>query len=162
MIEKSFTTFDASRILGIKYQRLREWIGRGQVKPSIVKAEGIGTKTLFSRRDLYLIALFRLLVEKGFSRDDASSAVKDLNSYLSAAKTWDDPAENSHLLFFEDRDRQGKNMPRTYILNDQRFKEMSLYELLSHKGYFKDALEYDKFVMVNFRKIRGEIDMAVD
>jgi len=162
MEKESFTTFDATRICETRYQRLREWIGRKHIKPSINKAEGVGTKTLFSRSDLYLIALFKMLVGKGFSRDDAKFAIEGVNSYLTVAQTWSDPSQNSHLIFIENKDLSGKFVPKVYVLNDEWFKEKSVFDLLTHEGYYEDALEYDKFVMVNFKKIRKQIDMAIE
>jgi hypothetical protein len=77
-IEKEvFTTFDIRENLGIKIDRLKDWMNRGFISPSIQKATGQGTKNLFSRWDLYSIKLFQYLIDRGFSRKDAAESIKD-------------------------------------------------------------------------------------
>lgn len=63
-----FSTLDIVKALGIERERLREWMNRSFVKPTI-SAQGQGTKALFSRRDVYRVELFRQLLEEGFDRD---------------------------------------------------------------------------------------------
>ncbi|MBW1771252.1 MAG: MerR family transcriptional regulator, partial [Deltaproteobacteria bacterium] len=69
---EAFTTFQIAEKLGIKYGRLREWIDRGFIKPSIQRAGGQGSKSLFDRVDVYAIKLFSYLIERGFSRKEAA------------------------------------------------------------------------------------------
>ena len=75
--QKTYTTTDIARV-GTKRERLKEWITRGYIKPSIESAAGAGTKNLFSLWDLYLIQLFQYLVERGFSREDSASRIRGL------------------------------------------------------------------------------------
>jgi hypothetical protein len=72
---KTFTTSNITK-LGIKRERLKDWMERGFIEPSIQKAEGQGTKNLFSIFDLYTIMLFNTLIEYGFSRQDAGFRIK--------------------------------------------------------------------------------------
>jgi DNA-binding transcriptional MerR regulator len=69
---EQFTTFQISKALGIKYGRLREWLDRGYIVPSIQKADRRGVRSLFSREDIYLIKLLSHLVDMGFSREAAA------------------------------------------------------------------------------------------
>jgi hypothetical protein len=71
----AFTTSNITNI-GIKRERLKDWMERGFVEPSIQKAEGQGTKNLFSIFDLYTIMLFKTLIKYGFSRQDAGFRIK--------------------------------------------------------------------------------------
>lgn len=72
---KTYTTTDIAR-LGIKRERLKEWMSRGFIKPSVESATGAGTKNLFSLWDLYMIQLFQYLVERGFSREDSARRIR--------------------------------------------------------------------------------------
>ncbi|MCB2141197.1 hypothetical protein KQH27_00650 [bacterium] len=60
----SFSTFDLCKQINIPRERLREWINRGYVRPSIQRAQGVGTKSLFSRIDAFSVILFKYLIEK--------------------------------------------------------------------------------------------------
>ncbi len=77
---EGFSSFEIVERLGIDLGRLREWLKRGYVAPSVERAAGRGTRSVFSRWDLYRIELFRTLVDRGFSREaaaDTASAVSD-------------------------------------------------------------------------------------
>ena len=76
--KKSYTTTDIAK-LGIKRERLKEWMTKGYIKPSIETASGAGTKNLFSLLDLYLIELFNYLVGRGFSREDSAVRLRGLS-----------------------------------------------------------------------------------
>jgi DNA-binding transcriptional MerR regulator len=73
-----YTTFDIVKNLGIKQERLREWIDRGFIEPSLQKASGRGTKNLFSRHDLYRLGLFIYLLNVSLSRERAAELVNSL------------------------------------------------------------------------------------
>ena len=74
-LSKVFTTSDIAK-LGIKRERLKDWMERGFIVPSIQKADGQGTKNYFSIFDLYSITLFRTLLGYGFSRHSAGFRVR--------------------------------------------------------------------------------------
>jgi hypothetical protein len=63
-MDEFFSTFQAIKVLGIQYGRLREWVGRGYINPT-VKADGQGTRSLFSRYDLYVLKLFYAIARAG-------------------------------------------------------------------------------------------------
>jgi len=68
-----YTTFDIVKIIDIKMQRLQDWIKRGFIKPSHEEQVGRGIKKYFDRTDLYIIQLFKHLVENGITREEALS-----------------------------------------------------------------------------------------
>jgi hypothetical protein len=72
---ETYTSFQVRDILKIDYTRLQEWIKRGYVVPTI-PATGRGTKSKFSRNDLYSIQTFLLLLQRGISREIAAAMVK--------------------------------------------------------------------------------------
>ena len=70
MDKEYYSTFNICKHLKIDRGRLREWLNFGYVKPTIpAKKQGQAAKfTLF---DVYLVDLFRLLLERGFGRKPA-------------------------------------------------------------------------------------------
>jgi len=74
-MRNEFSTFDIVNALGIPFGRLREWINEGFIKPNI-PAEGAGTKAIFTRDDVYGVALFKSLVEFGMKRKRAAEFVE--------------------------------------------------------------------------------------
>jgi len=72
-----FTSFEVCKRLDIKKERFLEWVDRGYIKPH-VRAKGRGTKNLFRLSDIYLISLFRHLLECGFSRKCAAKRTAGL------------------------------------------------------------------------------------
>jgi DNA-binding transcriptional MerR regulator len=97
---KAYTTFTIKKKLGVKIDRLKDWMNRGFIKPSIKSASGPGTKNLFSIEDLYRIKLFKLLIEKGFNREMASALIKTLapNPYSNFRIDW-----GSHNLVYSEK-----------------------------------------------------------
>ena len=61
-MKNNFIIKDVITILAIPRERFKEWVFRGYIKPSLQKAEGTGTKNIYSRFDLYAIKLFDLLL----------------------------------------------------------------------------------------------------
>jgi len=66
--QESFTTFEAADKLGVRIERLRDWINRKYIIPDIEQASGRGTKGRFSRSGLCQIKVFDHLIQRGFSR----------------------------------------------------------------------------------------------
>jgi DNA-binding transcriptional MerR regulator len=72
---KEFSTFDIMKILSIPRERLRDWMNRGFIVPT-KKAQGYGTKAVFSQEDVYKVGLFKKLLEMGFKRKKAAVIIK--------------------------------------------------------------------------------------
>lgn len=62
---------DLRRVVEISPSRLQVWLENGWVQPSIQVASGYGTRNIYSRGDLYLVALFRQVVDMGLQRQRA-------------------------------------------------------------------------------------------
>ena len=75
-----WTTFDVEKIFQIKRTSLYEWIDPkyDYISPS-ERADGKGTKTLFSLEDLYRIALFINLLRLGSTRLEAADYIKTVD-----------------------------------------------------------------------------------
>ena len=68
-----YSTFDVMKALNIERECLRQWLKTGSVWASIEEASGVGTKNLFSRSDIYQIALLQRLIGMGITRNEASA-----------------------------------------------------------------------------------------
>ena len=73
-MRNEYSTLEIVKALGLTRERLQDWMNRGFVKPSI-EAKGQGTKAIFTHQDVYKIDLFRLLLEKGFKRNQAAKLI---------------------------------------------------------------------------------------
>lgn len=67
-----FTTFDISKLFDIPRSTIQLALDREMIKPSIKRAEGRGTKNLFSKTDLFQFRIFHKLYETGLSQKEAS------------------------------------------------------------------------------------------
>ena len=73
-MREKFSTLDIVKALGIPRERLRDWMNNGFIIPTI-SSRGQGTKAVFTRNDVYLVALFTDFLRKGFKRYNASHLV---------------------------------------------------------------------------------------
>ena len=74
-MKTEFSTLDIVKALEIPRERFREWLTRGYISPSIQEAKGQGTKALFNRTDVYMVAIFRYLIEIGIKREEAAKMI---------------------------------------------------------------------------------------
>lgn len=141
-----YSTLDIVKKLGVPRERLRDWQNRKFIDSS-VNASGQGTKALFSRLDVYAIALFRYMVEIcKFSREEAACQSK---MWRQKAKI---PKENGVDFFGE-------------ICFLRRTKKDGSQEILlksykTIKSNHKNAADgnWDALFIVNFKKMKGQID----
>ena len=80
-MRNQFSTLDIVKSIGVPRERLRDWMNNGFVWPTI-SSKGQGTKAVFTRDDVYLVALFVDLLEKGFKRDRASGFIGKTSEIL--------------------------------------------------------------------------------
>lgn len=71
-MKDSYSTTEVCDILHLNIGRFREWLNGGYITPSVQQAKGVGTKNLFSCLDLLQIKAFKILLEVGMKREDAS------------------------------------------------------------------------------------------
>ncbi len=67
-----FEQKDITRLLGLKRTALQQWIDRGYVEPSIERAQGPGSRNVWSTEDVLKICVFQELLHAGFSREEAA------------------------------------------------------------------------------------------
>ena len=63
---KTYTTTDIAR-LGIKRERLKGWMKRYGIKPSIAESTGAGVANLFSKEDVCRLLVLKTLIEHGWN-----------------------------------------------------------------------------------------------
>ncbi len=74
-IEDLYSTLDIVKALNIPRERLRDWMTRGFIKPSL-PSTGKGTIAIFTKADIFGVALFGKLLEKGFKREMAAEYIE--------------------------------------------------------------------------------------
>jgi hypothetical protein len=74
-IEDLYSTLDIVKALDIPRERLRDWMTRGFIKPSL-PSTGKGTIAIFTKADIFGVALFGKLLEKGFKREMAAEYIE--------------------------------------------------------------------------------------
>jgi hypothetical protein len=166
-----FSTLDIGRALVIPRERLRDWMSRGYVAPS-VPAAGQGTKAIFTRDDAYNIELFRNMIDHGFSREVAGKFLKDFTDRLKKEKDGSIYPENIYIVF-RSPGREGKEISDVSLLGPGAWK----FDIES--GYIDWKLSNPKFNIktrkqalnlppiwrnihiVNFGTLRKEVDAAL-
>lgn len=85
-MRNEYSTLDIVKALEIPRERLRDWMNKGFIKPTI-PAEGQGTRAVFTRSDVYAVALFQNLIEVGFKRSQASDFIYKLEKIGGTERT---------------------------------------------------------------------------
>ncbi len=80
-----YTTFDVVKIIEIKMERLQDWLKRGYVQPTYQEPVGRGIKNHFNLFQLYVIKIFKYLVENGTAREEAAAWTRDIHGIV---KIW--------------------------------------------------------------------------
>ena len=158
-MEKNITTFEIRNAFDIKYGRLREWIDKEYIKPSILKASSAHERHKFSKEDVYYILLFDYLLRTGFSRKEAGSKIEDLVKqkhikskgifsikYIAFYKVCEEPVMKLEKI------KEFKNYSKVLTPEDTN---KGIDRLFNEKGEFQEV------VIVNFEKIRQYVDSKI-
>lgn len=143
-----FSTLDIVAALGIPRERLRDWMNRGFVKPSI-PAEGQGTRAVFTRHDIYRVALFAELTQRGFKRENAAGFVREMKKQKILAD------ETDFIVFTYTPVEPGKENLNVTGLKNNQF--LSMQGPLLSDGSFGPA-EWQYMQVINFKRIKVFID----
>jgi len=140
------STFDVMKILGLERERLRAWLHYEYI-PIKRAASGRGTKAIFSLTNVYNIAIFKKLIEAGLQRGQAKIYIennKELSSYEKIIKI-------KYILFFRGDAYTSFQTSSEDLLD------------LEELGNFKSRNKsWNLGVVINFKKLRDEIDRAID
>lgn len=158
-MENNITTFEIRNAFDIKYGRLREWIDKKYIKPSILKASSAHERHKFSKEDVYYIILFDYLLKTGFSRKEAGSKIEDF-------------AKQDHI---KSRGIFNIKFIAFYkVCEEPVMKLENIKEFITHskvlttadtnkdiKGLFNEMGKFQEVVIVNFEKIRQYVDSKI-
>lgn len=133
--EKRYVTTDITRALDLPFQRFRDWVDRGLVKPSI-PSPGQGVAAGFTLWDIYMVQAFLMMTRDGFTRDTAAELLHAIPDDQVGIK-------GDRLSFM----RSGGEVS-AYLLDDP------MSAILRH--------DYDDLYILNFRKIREFVDAKLE
>lgn len=181
---KGYTTFQIIKALKIPRERLKDWMEKGFVKPSLQQARGKGTKALFSLLDVYSLALFKHLIEACYFSRDAASQFSALwleyiynfpyeQGKVVSDRTISDLLSNE-LIFISkrkadveglsDKESQKKQDESTIIYSPFSFhgkNEDLVKALTNHLKPLVEKNRWEDIHIVNFRIIREKVDAAL-
>ena len=179
-----YTTFQIIKALKIPRERLKDWMEKGFVKPSLQQAQGKGTKALFSLLDVYSLALFKHLIEEcHFGREAASRFSALWLEYIYnfpyeqgkevSDRTISDLLSNelifiskkaSDVIKLSDKKNQKKEDENTVFYSHFSFhgkNEDFIKALTNHLKPFVEKNTWEDIHIVNFKRIRGKVDAAL-
>jgi len=145
----AFPTGEVKTITGVNRNTLQVWINLGFVSPSIEVAEGPGTRNLWSRFDLYSIALFRKITKSGISRNLVADII---SKGVITQEMAEADIEKIACLFYV---KFGEESVAGLILQPA---EKSFFEVLDDLG----LPNYDFIYIANFVEIKKEVDIGID
>jgi hypothetical protein len=148
-----YSSMDVAKGLKISYQRLRGWIDR-QYVPMTEAPDGPGTRTRFSRKDIYMIELFRRLVAKGFSRELAAKYAKSFGMLFK--KSWDEWGNPAFLVCRSGGSDEFPELNAIYSHESDLPFHKAMGNRLDNMPAWDD---FDDAVIINFTKIRKKVDM---
>lgn len=173
-MRNQYSTLDICKALGITRERIRDWINREFVKPSIQEAKGQGTKALFSRNDVYLIMLFLTLIRNGINRKESSSIIQELGEDRKS-NNFEILMESDFLLFRSSYSKE-KRVRSMVTIDMYRGNLLDVETAMPHAFYkHKIVKEMEKMFdqrgelesgwivsfIINFRKIKNDTDAAL-
>ena len=138
----AFLSGDVQKIIGIKKDRLQQWLKARFVVPSINEADGPGDRNLWSKEDLYSIAIFKQITEAGWSRKVAAK-------FYAQGVIGEDPGEGALMVYL----RKGERVTGAFV------KDTEL-----DFGYLAKELDmkaFDDCYIINFYNLKKKIDEKI-
>lgn len=153
-MKSQFSTFDITKALGIPRERLKDWMNNNFIQAT-QPAQGKGTKAIFTLMDVYGVALFQDLLQKGFKRETASKFVKgfihrgiEAFAYVKFIRIKEGAIDTEIL------------SPGEWVLNVNTGK-VGEYDPKSKKIKFKEKSpggDWRSIHMINLKKLREKVD----
>ena len=173
-MRNQYSTLDICKALSITRERIRDWMDRGFIKPSIQEAKGQGTKALFSRNDIYLVELFLTLIRNGINRRESSGIIQELGADRKS-KDFETLMESDFLLFRSSYSKEkcarsmvAIDMYRGNLLDVETAMPHAFYKhkvvkdmekIFAQKGETESG--WSVSFIVNFNKIKKDTDTAL-
>jgi hypothetical protein len=170
--ERKYSKVDIAKRLDIPRERLRDWVSRCFVFARDREATGQRTKAIFSRLDVYGIALFDFLVkERCFSFEKATKFTKLWFQTMNgvASRTNNSSIEHQKksdrfnvLIFIDISTPIGKELVCEPVgIYGQKESEEGFHFFKALGGILKDKLKdkpWDDVFVVNIGKIKRQVD----
>ena len=150
-----FYASDVEKICSVKRTRLHSWIERGWLTPSVQKGAGSGSRNIFTRMDLYYIAMFKNLINQGLSRTKIASyfqSIADTYSHFHSSRI--DEIE----FWVWGLEGEAERIYPDVILSSSLKVPVDVF---LRRGFIEKQPFYDNVFLFNFRKIREEIDSKI-
>lgn len=154
--------------LDIPRERFREWLLRGYIKPSIQKAQGTRIINKYSLRDVYGIALFKHLIEKGhFPRNEAAKFVTEWFEQTIRIPV---AALNLYNILIFLQDDTGTYFCQYFSIHGLGAEKGDSDVIRSQKNYLRleairaqammetESIDWQNIFIVNFQKIKKSVD----
>ena len=161
-MRNDFSTLDIVKTLEIPRERLRSWMKEGFIQPT-VPAKGQGTKAVFSRNDVYAVALFNDLLGAGFRREIAASHMGEFSKVFH---------KSYELVLYRQislTDGSMMHCAPVILTGNNNFAVMSgdtnftgdaveTLEITEAMKSVNDISQWDNFFVVNMRKLKSRVD----
>jgi MerR HTH family regulatory protein len=177
-MRNDFSTFDIMKALSFKRDKLRSWMREGFIKPKY-PAEGQGTKAIFTRWDVYGVALFKDLIDHGYKR-------KAIAEYVHNFVRGEEKSQNPEVevILFRHEVVKGKTQVDSMAITKRKVEDKGLWvmeirtgrlgtynedrkwfsilpDLRQKKDVNFDPENWDHIHLVNFKKLKKNIDAAL-
>ena len=139
-----YTTLDIVKVTGTPMERLRDWLNRGYIEPTLPSL-GQGRKALFSDVDIYGIELFQKLITRGFSRQAASGLIKKFTAIGSAL------GATTHIIFVRQNTDGKENISVVSLAGYPPPEDFNIMPILTEK-------DVEDVYIVSIQDIRDRVD----
>lgn len=149
-----YSTIDIIKALKIPRERLRDWIVRDFIRPSLPTFRQ-GVKAGFTKGDVYGIAIFEQLLEYGYKREAASEIIKNfmgINPISGALR----------FLVFKHTVRNGERQIETIGLVGGDITSLTdavSGELMKAENNADE--QWDSFHIMNIKEVIGKVNNAL-
>lgn len=159
-MKDDFSTFEICKALKIPKERLRQWLKNEFIKPTI-PAKGQGTRAVFTRNDVYGVALFNDLINRGLKRSVAARFVDKVFLFDVRTNYAIFRYEETYCAKYDIRERE-LSMAGSLNVGKINMKNGTL-----HSGdkavdiQFNPTEDWDQIILINLRKLKKKVDIAL-
>jgi hypothetical protein len=149
-----FASTELIKSVDIEQGRLNSWIVQGYIRPSIHEGERPGDHHVWSELDVYNMALFKKIIEGGFSRKIAFGFIGQ--GVISENVDLD---SIGFILFARAGDRTDSAV---IVYEPDDDLKLDIEHVLTQFDMFERDRQFDDLYLVNFKKLRHEIDAKIE
>jgi hypothetical protein len=159
-----YSTLDVCKYLNLDRERFRAWTLKDFFKPTL-EASGKGTRAGFTRTDIYGIALFKLLVERGIKREIVASLIGPM---IGVAKGSPISTADYYIYGYSQEDGEDKLFAR-FIISGETIQLQFSMDSISQQVPSESGVASMPVVntwhdvhIFNLNQIRKEVDTAIE